>query len=129
MLSAPLTRRFGLLLSLPKNGLLMLVRGYRLFFKAWLGNACRFEPSCSAYAITAVERFGAVRGSFLTGQRLLRCQPWCAGGHDPVPEANPEANPSANPDAKAGTGLFTRLGLPRAEATTPIPSIHDRKPT
>ncbi len=65
--------------------LLGLVRGYRLLLKPWLGNACRFEPTCSAYALQALECHGAWRGSVLTGWRLLRCQPWCAGGHDPVP--------------------------------------------
>ena len=89
------------LMRLPRRALIAVVRGYRLLLKPWLGNACRFEPTCSAYAIEALQRHGALRGSALGGWRLLRCQPWCAGGCDPVPERFP--NPAA--------GLFARLGL------------------
>lgn len=66
--------------------LIGLVKGYRLFLRHWLGTQCRFEPTCSAYALQALEQHGAVRGSYLTLARLLRCHPWCQGGHDPVPE-------------------------------------------
>ncbi|MBN8482215.1 MAG: membrane protein insertion efficiency factor YidD [Xanthomonadales bacterium] len=59
------------------------------FYKRWisplLGQRCRFQPSCSDYARIAVARFGALRGSWLATLRLLRCQPLCAAGHDPVP--------------------------------------------
>ena len=65
--------------------LITLVRGYRLFLSPWLGSACRFEPTCSLYAIDALVRHGAAQGSYLTLRRLVRCQPWCVGGHDPVP--------------------------------------------
>jgi uncharacterized protein len=65
--------------------LIGVVQAYRLLFKAWLGPVCRFEPSCSAYALEALQRHGAGRGGLLAGKRLLRCHPWCAGGHDPVP--------------------------------------------
>lgn len=73
----------------PREGLMLLVRGYRLFFSAWLGSSCRFTPSCSAYALGALERHGALAGSYLTGRRLLRCHPGCDGGHDPVPDRAP----------------------------------------
>lgn len=66
-----------------------LVRGYRLLLSPWLGSACRFEPTCSVYALEALERHGAAAGSYLTLRRLARCQPWCAGGCDPVPEHPP----------------------------------------
>ncbi len=69
--------------------LMGLVKGYRLLLSPWLGSACRFEPSCSAYALQALERHGAATGSYLTLRRLVRCQPWCAGGHDPVPQELP----------------------------------------
>lgn len=49
-------------------------------------NSCRFEPTCSNYAIIAIERFGVVKGSYLTIKRVLRCNPFCKGGFDPVPE-------------------------------------------
>lgn len=70
--------------------LVMLVKGYRLLLSPWLGSACRFEPSCSVYSLTALELHGAAAGSYLTLKRLARCQPWCAGGHDPVPLEKPK---------------------------------------
>jgi putative membrane protein insertion efficiency factor len=72
--------------SLPRQGLIGLVRGYRLLLSPWLGSSCRFEPTCSAYALVALERHGALHGGALTVGRIARCHPWCAGGHDPVPE-------------------------------------------
>jgi putative membrane protein insertion efficiency factor len=67
--------------------LMALVRGYRLLLSPWLGSACRFEPTCSAYALQALEQHGAAHGGYLTLRRLARCHPWCQGGHDPVPPA------------------------------------------
>jgi putative membrane protein insertion efficiency factor len=71
--------------ALPQHGLIAIVRAYRLLFSPWVGSACRFTPTCSAYAIEALEQHGALFGSILTTRRLLRCHPWCAGGLDPVP--------------------------------------------
>jgi putative membrane protein insertion efficiency factor len=65
--------------------LIGLVKGYRLLLSPWLGSACRFEPTCSAYSLQALQLHGAAKGSYLTLRRLGRCHPWCAGGHDPVP--------------------------------------------
>jgi len=65
--------------------LVLLVKGYRLILSPWLGSACRFTPSCSAYALDALHHHGAAKGSFLTLRRLSRCHPWCDGGYDPVP--------------------------------------------
>jgi putative membrane protein insertion efficiency factor len=62
---------------------------------------CRFTPSCSAYAVTAIERHGALRGGWLTARRLVRCGPWHPGGHDPAP---PLVGP---PGATAGTSSTT----------------------
>lgn len=70
-----------------------LVRAYRLLLSPWLGGACRFEPSCSVYALQALERHGAAHGSYLTLRRLVRCQPWCQGGHDPVPNTGRPQTP------------------------------------
>ncbi|MGI9153653.1 MAG: membrane protein insertion efficiency factor YidD, partial [Rubrivivax sp.] len=81
----------------PRALMVGVVKGYRLLLKPWLGNACRFEPTCSQYALNALERHGAIVGASLAAGRLLRCHPWCAGGCDEVP---------AQPPA-----LFTRLGL------------------
>lgn len=69
--------------------LIGLVRLYRLFLSPWLGSACRFTPTCSVYSIEALERHGAVAGSYLTLSRLARCQPWCVGGHNMVPQERP----------------------------------------
>ena len=65
------------------------IKGYRLLLSPWVGRACRFEPTCSAYALGAIERHGAAAGSYLTVARLLRCHPFCQGGCDPVPERAP----------------------------------------
>lgn len=73
----------------PRLGLIALVKGYRLLFSPWLGSSCRFEPTCSVYALGALERHGALAGSYFTLKRLGRCGPWCAGGHDPVPTVPP----------------------------------------
>jgi len=70
--------------------LMALVRGYRLMLSPWLGSACRFEPTCSAYSLQALERYGAAAGTYLTLRRLVRCHPWCDGGHDPVPDQAPK---------------------------------------
>jgi putative membrane protein insertion efficiency factor len=86
--------RFRLIRQWPRRALVGLVKGYRFFLSPWLGSSCRFEPTCSAYALRALEHHGAAVGSCLTVNRLLRCHPWCAGGHDPVPAQ--------------GQGLFTR---------------------
>lgn len=69
--------------------LLALIRAYRFFLSPWLGSACRFEPSCSRYSAAAIEQHGAALGSYFMMARLLRCHPWCAGGHDPVPAQAP----------------------------------------
>jgi putative membrane protein insertion efficiency factor len=66
--------------------LLMLIRGYQLAISPLLGACCRFHPSCSSYTLTAVERFGAVHGTWLGVCRICRCHPLCEGGFDPVPE-------------------------------------------
>jgi hypothetical protein len=66
-----------------------LVKAYRLFLSPSLGTSCRFEPTCSRYAIEALEQHGAAAGSYLASQRLLKCHPWCNGGQDPVPIQKP----------------------------------------
>ena len=69
-----------------------LVRGYRKAVSPLLGpGKCRFEPSCSAYALEALERHGTLRGLALSAWRLLRCQPLCKGGYDPVPLTKPDS--------------------------------------
>lgn len=69
--------------------LIGLVKAYRLLLSPWLGSACRFTPTCSAYALQALEQHGAVAGTYLAAARLMRCHPWCHGGHDAVPPHPP----------------------------------------
>lgn len=78
-----------MLSSWPRRALIGLVKGYRLVLSPWLGNGCRFEPTCSVYAIGALGQHGALAGTYLMLHRIGRCQPWCQGGHDPVPEQAP----------------------------------------
>jgi uncharacterized protein len=70
-----------------QRALIGLLKGYRLLLSPWLGSQCRFEPTCSRYAIEALESHGAGRGSYLAARRVFRCHPWCDGGFDPVPPA------------------------------------------
>ncbi len=70
--------------------LLLLVKLYRRLLSPVLPPSCRFYPSCSAYALTALERHGAARGTYLTVKRVLRCHPFHPGGIDPVPELTPK---------------------------------------
>jgi putative membrane protein insertion efficiency factor len=63
----------------------LLIRAYQLLLSPFLGNHCRFTPSCSQYAAEAISRHGALRGGWLALKRIARCQPFCDGGHDPVP--------------------------------------------
>ncbi|GAB1388422.1 MAG: hypothetical protein AMXMBFR78_19590 [Rubrivivax sp.] len=96
------------LVQLPRRLLAGLVRAYQLLFSAWLGNVCRYAPSCSHYALQALNRHGALGGTALATWRVLRCNPWSLGGEDPVPPQHPFA------------GLFTRLPL-RAGDDSPDP--------
>lgn len=66
--------------------LVAAIRGYRYLLSPWWGHGCRFEPTCSAYAIEALERHGAIKGSLFAARRLTCCHPWHHGGYDPVPE-------------------------------------------
>lgn len=64
---------------------LMIIRFYRYFLSPWVGNYCRFSPTCSSYAQQALHQYGGIRGSFLMLKRLLKCHPWHPGGVDPIP--------------------------------------------
>ncbi|MEW6291064.1 MAG: membrane protein insertion efficiency factor YidD [Thermodesulfobacteriota bacterium] len=67
-----------------KKLLLFLLRGYQTILSPLLPPACRFTPSCSHYAIEAITQHGPLKGSLLASYRILRCQPFCRGGYDPV---------------------------------------------
>lgn len=70
---------------LPAEALVLLIRIYQWTLRPFIGPHCRFEPHCSAYGIEALRTHGALRGALLTTWRVLRCNPWTAGGLDPVP--------------------------------------------
>jgi putative membrane protein insertion efficiency factor len=77
--------------------LVLPIRLYQLVLSPLLGPRCRFYPSCSAYAVEALTRHGALRGSWLAVRRLGRCHPWNPGGLDPVPPSRASAAPVASP--------------------------------
>lgn len=76
---------FRVLLSLPKRALILLIRFYRRQISPALPPSCRFSPTCSEYALEAVEKYGAIKGGYLAVRRILRCNPFHKGGYDPVP--------------------------------------------
>lgn len=89
---APANRQFpGRMLSLFLRG---AIRLYQLTLAYFFVGACRYEPSCSAYAAEAVTRHGALKGSYLAAHRLCRCGPWTAGGYDPVPPSSLSCHPA-----------------------------------
>ena len=65
--------------------LIGIIRAYQYLLSPWWGSQCRFTPTCSHYAVEALERHGALAGSWLAARRILRCHPGSAGGYDPVP--------------------------------------------
>ena len=102
---------FRLVCDLPRRMLMALVRGYRLLLSPWIGSQCRFYPTCSAYALEALESHGAGAGTYLTARRVLRCHPWCDGGLDPVPLERPRLFawyvPARTDDAQAPSSSKT----------------------
>jgi len=70
--------------------LIWLIRAYRTLISPIFGPTCRFHPTCSTYALQAIERFGPWRGSYLALRRILRCHPFHPGGYDPIPDATPK---------------------------------------
>jgi hypothetical protein len=72
-------------MNLAQRLLVGLIRGYQLVLSPFVGNQCRFTPTCSQYAREAVEKHGALKGSWMAVRRVSRCHPWHPGGHDPVP--------------------------------------------
>jgi len=107
MAAAPkrLARTLPHLLALPLIGLVQL---YRLLLSPLVGQHCRFTPTCSQYAIEALQVHGPIKGSYLTAHRLCRCHPWGGGGYDPIPlvEADSQHTPSSG---VASSGLRAAL--------------------
>nr|WP_297423026.1 membrane protein insertion efficiency factor YidD [uncultured Actinotalea sp.] len=86
----------------PRALLLGLLWVYRTFVSPLTGPTCRYYPSCSGYAVLAVQRHGALRGSWLAARRLGRCHPWAAGGVDDVPPARERPTPPTTSARPAG---------------------------
>ncbi|MCP4431568.1 MAG: membrane protein insertion efficiency factor YidD [Gammaproteobacteria bacterium] len=82
--------------------LIVIIKIYQYLLSPWLGNQCRFTPSCSHYAIEAIECHGAIKGSLLSLKRLMSCHPWHVGGHDPVPQCPSSSNINPAPSKSHG---------------------------
>jgi putative membrane protein insertion efficiency factor len=76
-----------------KQALISIIYVYRFSVSLLLGYCCRFEPTCSSYAIEAIQLHGCLKGCYLMIRRLLRCHPWHSGGHDPVPLTHTNRSP------------------------------------
>jgi putative membrane protein insertion efficiency factor len=100
-----------------KSLFLFLLRAYKLTISPFLGQNCRFYPSCSAYADIAIRRHGVIKGSVLAGKRLCKCHPWHAGGVDLVPEAK------INTEQQCDVHSETRLKLARPAIGEPEVAI------
>jgi putative membrane protein insertion efficiency factor len=101
-----------------KSLLLFLLRAYKLTISPFLGQHCRFYPSCSAYSDIAIRSHGVVRGSILAGKRLCKCHPWHPGGVDMVPEATIFTEQSRD--------IFQESGLKLARPIYATPgTVHD----
>jgi uncharacterized protein len=65
--------------------MIFLIRFYKMAISPFLGNCCRFYPTCSDYGLEAIEKYGTLKGSYLIFKRIFRCHPLCKGGYDPIP--------------------------------------------
>jgi putative membrane protein insertion efficiency factor len=88
----------GKLFALPLLGLVWL---YRYTISPLLGAPCRFQPTCSEYAVDALRRYGGFKGGWLMLKRIARCHPWGGSGYDPVPGSEPVSDPDTGPEAGA----------------------------
>ena len=84
-------KRIPKMKQVPKTVVLLLLRGYRSAISPWFGAACRYRPTCSEYAMQAIEVHGVLPGSWMAIGRLLRCHPFAAAGYDPVQTRNSPA--------------------------------------
>jgi uncharacterized protein len=85
-----------------RHVLLTIIRAYQIVLSPLLGARCRFEPSCSRYTATAIERYGAWRGGWMGLKRIGRCHPLHPGGYDPVPAAKSSDDALPDPERPAG---------------------------
>ena len=113
--------RIGRVVVMP---LVWLIRAYQNLISPMRPATCRYYPSCSAYAVTALERFGPLRGSWMAARRLGRCHPWTPGGVDHVPLRDPATGPSG-----PGHHRTARTGGRRAGPATPASAPRVAAPT
>jgi uncharacterized protein len=105
--------------TLPARLLVVPIEGYRRFISPFLGQRCRFAPSCSAYAVGAIRTHGAIRGLWLAVRRIARCHPWNPGGVDPVPPMR-SMRPLSGQHACDMSDLFApTAALPSSSVMTP----------
>jgi hypothetical protein len=123
-MTARVQRPVGRWVAIPGRLAVGVLRLYQMCWSQFRPPACRFTPSCSAYAVTAIERFGVLRGGWLAVRRLSRCHPYHRGGHDPVPSrvnrkgvvvADMASDPASSGDAghNGGTQTSSPAGAPR----------------
>ena len=125
-LSTTVSRISGAVSRLGVAAAVGLVMAYQLLISPWLGRPCRHTPSCSAYAIEALGRFGVLRGGWLTVKRLARCHPWGTSGYDPVPAA-PDPVPAARDTVPAAREQVRAATEPvRAAPAVPAAPAPDR---
>lgn len=98
---------------LPRNVCVAILRAYRATISPLYGDVCRYYPSCSQYALTAIQKHGAVKGIALGSWRLVRCHPWAAGGIDDVPEPHHHRHTLT-------TGGFVTPRLARSHGVAPV---------
>lgn len=91
-----------------RTALMALVRFYRAAISPWTPAACRYDPTCSAYMLEALEKHGALRGGWMGTRRIMRCHPWGGSGYDPVPDAADERTRA--PDSLRGRVAEDRSG-------------------
>lgn len=105
-----------------RSVLLALIRFYQAAISPWTPAACRYQPTCSAYAFEAIRRHGSIRGAWLAVRRIGRCHPWGGSGYDPVPPVEAESLPRE----ASGSGDGAAEGGPPAEGS---PGVQDEPPT
>lgn len=75
-----------------------IVRGYQLMISPYFPPSCRYQPTCSSYAIEALNEYGALKGGWMAIKRISRCHPWADGGYDPIPKKNTDHKPTHLPE-------------------------------
>ncbi len=95
-------RALGFVWLLPRNICVLILRGYRAVISPLYGDVCRYYPSCSAYALGAIQQHGVIKGVALGSWRIARCHPWAKGGVDDVPERRQDPRASAHQITRFG---------------------------